>query len=615
MKFIKGINSLIFRTGLYTLISFGLSMMLMIALFIWIADRQIQDLISKENEEHIYTLVQQFDKSIERYLRDIRQNSLSSSLLKAVMNPEDTRYYLPDFLEELNMEDIAGEYYLLTFDGLVIGSSNNSVTDEFFVYYDTIVNDEDSQVHYLGLSNEVIFTAPIHYQGYTEGYFVYLTDFSAIFKSNQHLFELQGDNSRSFSALYNDNVIVDCGDTQEKYIRSIYPLSTLPIHLQVLTNTDIIHDPVKKILVQIVLFSLLTTIFVSLLSSFITSRNLTKPLSDLEKGITEVGNGNLEHISEINRESIEVRFIRESFNSIQRDVTEKARDLEYSNNKLKEINENLQNTQKQLVQSEKMASIGQLAAGVAHEINNPTGFVTTNLHTMKEYLIVFKGIIDKYDELTSLSCLSDIDEVKTLLREIGLIKEKEDFDFVYSDSTQLIEESIDGVERIRDIVDGLKKFARPDSLTMIMSNINIAIDDALRLTWNELKYNCKVEKDLGTLPFIPCRIDQLTQVFVNLFVNAVHAIHNKGTIYIKSWKDESYIYVSVEDTGEGIPKENLPKLFDPFFTTKEVGKGTGLGLAISYGIIEKHGGTIVVDSTIGTGTSFQISLPINKETI
>ncbi len=146
-----------------------------------------------------------------------------------------------------------------------------------------------------------------------------------------------------------------------------------------------------------------------------------------------------------------------------------------------------------------------------------------------------------------------------------------------------------------------------------MADINTSIEDALRLTWNELKYNCEIEKELASLPAVLCRSDQLTQVFVNLFVNASHAISDRGKIIIKSGIENNFILVTVKDTGEGIDEENLSKLFDPFFTTKDVGKGTGLGLAISFSIIEEHGGVIEVDSTLGVGSCFSIRLPIREE--
>lgn len=148
-----------------------------------------------------------------------------------------------------------------------------------------------------------------------------------------------------------------------------------------------------------------------------------------------------------------------------------------------------------------------------------------------------------------------------------------------------------------------------DNPDKAVSNINKLIENAIKLTWNELKYKCTIKKEFSALEDISCRGGQLTQVFVNLLVNAAHAIEKNGEIVIKTWENKDWIYTSITDSGAGIPEKNIDKLFDPFFTTKDVGKGTGLGLAISYGIIEEHGGEILVNSKLGTGTTFKISIP------
>ncbi len=244
----------------------------------------------------------------------------------------------------------------------------------------------------------------------------------------------------------------------------------------------------------------------------------------------------------------------------------------------------------QLVQSDKLAAIGTLAAGVAHEINNPIGFINSNLNTMQKYL---RRIIKHIESLLCNDTLNE--EMKDITSDFG----------------EAIEESIEGAGRIRDIVADLKSFSRVDKAGKGNANLNDGIQSTLNIVWNELKYKCKVEKEFGDIPDIYCMANQLNQVFMNLLMNAGHAItHDQGLIRIKTWADDSNMYVSIADNGTGIPRENMGKLFEPFFTTKDVGKGTGLGLSLAFDIIKKHGGQIDVKSEIGQGTEFTISLPL-----
>ena len=280
--------------------------------------------------------------------------------------------------------------------------------------------------------------------------------------------------------------------------------------------------------------------------------------------------------------------------------------LESSNIELKDALEKLQKVQTQLIHSEKMASIGLLAAGVAHEINNPTGFISSNLSVMTDYIGIYKKLFGQLENLKNAITLDDSDRIEAALNDIAEIDQQEDVSFILDDSSALLSESYDGTRRIKEIVKGLRNFARQDSFEFQNTSINRAIENALKLTWNELKYNCEIKSELGDIPEINGREDQLTQVFVNLLVNASHAISGKGMIGIKTWGENGYIFAEISDTGKGIPDEVIPKLFDPFFTTKDVGTGTGLGLSISHGIIKEHGGEIKVESTPGVGTSFRI---------
>ncbi len=273
---------------------------------------------------------------------------------------------------------------------------------------------------------------------------------------------------------------------------------------------------------------------------------------------------------------------------------------------------NRKKMESRLVQSEKMASLGQLAAGVAHEINNPIGFVSSNVKTLSEYIDVFKLLLEKYQSYSDCVNQGDQELQNKLIKEINELREQEDIESIIEDTSDLLKESDDGLIRVKDIVLNLKSFVRLDETGSIEANINECIEATLKIVWNELKYNCEIVKEYGELPMLQCVPGQLNQVFMNLLVNASHSIKENGIITIQTEATSSEIIIRIIDTGEGIPEENLKELFTPFFTTKPVGQGTGLGLSISYGIVEKHNGRIDVESKVGKGSCFTIHLPLNN---
>ena len=272
----------------------------------------------------------------------------------------------------------------------------------------------------------------------------------------------------------------------------------------------------------------------------------------------------------------------------------------------------------QLLQSEKMASIGRLAAGVAHEINNPTGFVSSNLKTLSDYIEDIMGLFKEYRKLISnLKKNSDIcgplSEISEQLKRIGDLENEVDLEFVLKDIFELIDESKEGTERIKKIVQDLKDFAHPGQDKPKFADINQNIDSTVNVVWNELKYKADVIKDYGDLPRVQCYPQLLNQVFMNLLINCSQSIEKRGEINIKTRADNGYVEIKISDTGSGIPKENLNRIFDPFFTTKDVGKGTGLGLNVAYNIIKKHHGKIDVNTGVGKGTTFTIKIPVTGD--
>lgn len=285
------------------------------------------------------------------------------------------------------------------------------------------------------------------------------------------------------------------------------------------------------------------------------------------------------------------------------DLTE----IKLVSNELSKAYDDLKKTHLHLLQQEKMASIGQLAAGVAHEINNPIGFISSNLQTLGKYTDRLRNFIDTQSE--ALQAVAPPDVTTT----VADLRKKLKVDYLLEDIPKLIAESGDGANRVKTIVQNLKSFSRVDEAKLSAVDLNECLESTISIAWNELKYKAALKREFGELPLVTCYPHQLNQVFLNLLVNGAHAIVNQGEITIKTWQEGDFVCVAVSDTGDGIPEEIRNRIFEPFFTTKEVGKGTGLGLSICYEIVQKHNGSIDVTSEVGIGTTFTVRLPVDGE--
>ena len=261
--------------------------------------------------------------------------------------------------------------------------------------------------------------------------------------------------------------------------------------------------------------------------------------------------------------------------------------------------------QQNLIQNDKMASLGHLAAGVAHEINNPMGYIASNLRVLAEYFDQIAGYDRFREELVN-------GEPTPLTREtIANLRKSHTIDDILEDGANLIRESLEGAERVTRIVQGLKNFSRMDTLECETAALTSCMESALTIAHNELKYVATIRREYDSMEDVLCHPNQLSQVFLNLLVNAGQAIvtPEMGEIVLRSWDDAAFVYASVSDTGKGILEEIKDRIFDPFFTTKDVGQGIGLGLSISTEIIKKHRGELLVESVVGKGTTFTVKLP------
>ena len=322
--------------------------------------------------------------------------------------------------------------------------------------------------------------------------------------------------------------------------------------------------------------------------------------------------GIMQDISERKHAEMALQLLNEE---LEQRVIDRTKELESTNSELRQVTKELENAfsdlksaHSRILQQEKMASIGQLAAGVAHEINNPMGFIISNLSSLRKYVDKLTGFIHLQAETIrnfafSVGADKVTDDLKTREKSLKL-------DYVMKDVGNLIEESLDGAERVKKIVSELKSFSRIDESSVKSADINEGLESTINIVWNELKYKATVTREYGKIPQTTCNLGQLNQVFMNILVNAAQAIETKGEIVINTSCDDKNIYIRIGDTGKGIAEDKLNRIFEPFFTTKDVGKGTGLGLSIAYDIIKKHNGEIQVESEVGKGTIFRIKIPI-----
>ncbi len=365
------------------------------------------------------------------------------------------------------------------------------------------------------------------------------------------------------------------------------------------------------------------------------SRRLSQPMKALEGMIQRIGEGDytppaprfeireLQHISdglllmgaELAQNRSEIQAAQERMSAmnqmLEAKVVTRTRELEDANQKLRgeqseqtRLISQLQNTQSQLVQSEKMASVGQLAAGVAHEINNPLAFVSANIGCMKDYAIALMGLQRDTEELLAATDL----ELK-----FGDLQQHYDYPVIREEMPDLLADSVEGVRRIKRIVDNLLEFSHIGNTDWQPASINHCVETTLVICRNEYKYKAKLITELGDLPLIQCIPSQINQVVLALLVNAAQAIEKEGEIRVRTYEDGGGVVLSVCDTGCGIEAENLKRIFDPFYTTKEVGQGTGLGLAVAYGIVTAHQGRISVESEPGKGSCFNVWLPMGQQ--
>ncbi|OGX38942.1 MAG: hypothetical protein A3D87_03615, partial [Omnitrophica WOR_2 bacterium RIFCSPHIGHO2_02_FULL_50_17] len=310
----------------------------------------------------------------------------------------------------------------------------------------------------------------------------------------------------------------------------------------------------------------------------------------------------------LTKEQKAVRALFEDLQRTNQELADREKALRGMFADLQKAHEEIKRTQKQLVQSEKLASIGQLAAGVAHEINNPLGFVSSNLQTLEEYVSRYVKLVEVVESFKKAAQDKNWEQADSAVLTAQQLEEDVGLSFMIQDIQSLLKESKEGIERIKKIIMDLRTFGREDEEVQEVINIEQIIDNILNIVGNEIRYKADLIKEYGKVPLIKCNSRKIGQVFINLLINAAQAINERGTIRIKTYCEDTYICVEISDTGKGMDEQTLKRVFDPFFTTKPVGEGTGLGMSISYEIIKEHDGDIIVESQVGKGTTFKVKL-------
>ena len=389
--------------------------------------------------------------------------------------------------------------------------------------------------------------------------------------------------------------------------------------MEILTSTDnytlYIGLPVEKIaashlntLLENIKIFVVIFLLIGIIASAIMSSVVINPLDELTRGVKEFAKGNFDfrlkksQFTEINELVDAYNYmafqLHDLYDSLELKVQERTLALERANEEIKE-------TQAMMVHSEKMRSLGELVAGIAHEINNPVNFIHGNIVILDKYVKDLFNLIDQYIANENSISQEELDKIQKIKTDI-------DLDFIRDDVKDLIKSCIEGTERTKNIVLDLKNFSRMEEMVLTQFNIPKEIDTTLNILNNKYKNRITVVKEYQeNLPKIEAYGGQLNQVFMNILDNAQYAIKGEGTVTINVKQEGENVVIKFSDTGEGIKKEDIKKVFEPFFTTKPVGQGTGLGMSITYRVIKNHNGEIYVDSEVGKGTTFTIILPIN----
>lgn len=374
-------------------------------------------------------------------------------------------------------------------------------------------------------------------------------------------------------------------------------------YLGILLPMDAVDATLTKLKLAILYLTILL-VSTALLAIMVVSNRLVRPIVYLVAAMKRVKTGRVEEIPPVDS-TYEIEYLVRSFNDMTRNISVAKKTLETKLEELRDANQEIKNTQTTLVQSAKMISLGQIVAGVAHELNNPIAFIYSNMHHLSDYVQKIKTLVQNYRALKGKLPEAEKEKAEKLERDL-------DIDFILKDIEDLTQSCVEGANRTKEIVLGLRSFSRMDESDMRTADLHEGIRSTVKLLASDFKNRITVHEEFGDISSVECNLSQMNQIFMNLLSNAGHAISGMGEIWIRTRMNGEMVHIEIEDSGSGMDAMTMEKIFDPFFTTKKVGEGTGLGLSITYGLIQKHRGTIAVASSPGKGTRFTIQLPVKQ---
>jgi len=572
----------------------------------------------ESNTQKAINLAHQIDRFINTRRIQLEDQADAAVVKQTVMQPDSNKGLIRDYF---NNQSIVGKQYaqqLFDFKGDKIFSST-SINSEHKkrlsnLHFSTQPGEENIRLRFaklydrhkdfeINLNTDKEFweiALPIEYGASVEGI---LISYIPMHEMTSAL-DLNNVLDINMKATAHNQQVITWGKAKTSRWQTISVNTSTGIQLAYAIDMSSLDNSFNSAKERLIISVLIITLLAIGVSITLGRWFFVRPLEKLQVFASELSEGADPHLEQTKRITIEIQELSDKITDMAKRINQREQALIKSNKTLKK-------NQDTLVHAEKMAGLGQVTAGVAHEINNPIGFIMNNLTMLQEYHVFLKKLMSQLIALKDKLTPESQALLQTELNAITETLEQEDLDFVINDLDCITGESIAGTKRVRDITQALKGYTYSGEQSTL-TDINECIESTFKMVWNELKYNCTVNKSFSKLPKIECMGSQINQVLMNLFINASHAMEGKkGELLIKTESDDQFIKITVSDNGHGIKPENLKHIFDPFFTTKAVGKGTGLGMSICYDIIKNHGGNIEVKSELGVGTCFTVTLPIS----
>ena len=539
---------------------------------------------------------------LNHHLILLKEQSEESLFVQGIMQPKRNIGKIKDYMADLTLLGLKYDETLLDFEGTTLHSTATTNTNyKEFPWVKALLNEKQtSSIQVLAIEGEYFWCIafPVIYNKHVEGVLLANIPLETILVGQIDVEVLDG---LMIEVMKGSQTIAKFGK-QAIGSKQTLQWQDAGVSFNFTVDEAYRNKALSDLVIQLGSYIVLAIVLTTLLAYLYGYRYFVKPILALSQLTSSLDQGHEPDALQGDLRFMEFANLFSQFNLMSEKVALRERALKESYEKLSNINNELKQSESQLVQSEKMASIGVLAAGVAHEINNPIGFIRSNLEVLEDY---FSDIEKYYHEFNdTLASEEDKENHKKLAKKYEL-------EFLFDDTPPLIKSSISGVDRVSEIVKNLKTFARIDQIDKALTDINEGLSATLNMVHNELKYNCKVHVDLQTLPRVHVFPGKLNQVFMNLLINAGQSITDNGDIFVRTFVDEGNIIIEIEDTGSGIEPEYIGQIFTPFYTSKPIGEGTGLGLSISHQIIEQHNGKITVKSELGKGSCFSVYIPIS----